>query len=91
MLSNYDNNFNHSGPLCMDDWYNSDIPSLSTEELIKEYHHCEEYLWKLRSEEPARKRSKKSEYEIWVQRTQRIENRLNELAKEFQTRKENND
>ena len=75
----------------MDDWYNGDIPLLSTEELIKGYHHYEEYLWKVRSEEPARKRRRKFEYEMWVNRTQRIENRLNELSKEYQARKENHD
>ena len=92
MLSGYDSVFNHSGPIEVDDeWYNDDIPLLSMEELIKEYHYYEEYLWKLRSEEPARKRSRKTEYEIWVKRTQQIENRLNKLAMGFQARKEKHD
>ena len=63
------------------------VHPLSTEELLQMHRKYSEYLDRLRSEEP-RKRKDKSERRFWVTRTHDLRDALNTIAEELRSRKE---
>ena len=68
------------------DDFEFEYKDLPTQELLKKYRHYEEYLYEIRLNEPPRKRGRKSDYRLWISRTQDILELLSAIAEELRSR-----
>ena len=87
VLPDYESELYPIGPDKQDfDWWKAKLLSLPTDELEQQYKEYYELLVRIRSEEPARKRGRKSEYRSWISQTHELLNLLNDIDKELQSR-----
>ena len=87
MLFNYESELYPVGCERIDfDWYKTELLSLPTAELQEKHAEYTRVLEELRKKEPARKRSKKGEYRLWITRTHDLNELINAIIQELQSR-----
>lgn len=80
-LLEYENELVFIGPDEYDyDWYKAMILGLPTKDLIRKHQELQDYLEKLRSEEPPKKRKNLDAYRGWVELTHNYRDLLNDIA-----------